>query len=327
MRGGTGGGSGGAAALPGIGGGVAAVPGTGGGVGGTGGGDGGDSGMGRGDFGGSPNWRQGLVPVKEEATGGRFRVARYKSPPEGERNDPKDLALPWQIEHRPRRACRTQTMKTLSRRTLLAVILLALGTGGTARAQDDGDRRRQREEIQVAFQTVFYSVLEGCFADGLTDADVDQILRKENPAQGPVHFIYACPICMATERALETYRTRPDAHDKKGGKLTFGKGLTPEMHARLYSADLKERLAAIHDLEESWVARRVDALRLNPEELARTQTQLKLARDEGMSLLQNFLRQGWTNDYAPGYHEGDECALCNAAAGMKLKLAAPPANP
>ena len=60
------------------------------------------------------------------------------------------------------------------------------------------------------YRLVFYAVLEGCFEDGLTDADVNQILLKEKPdTHYYEHFIYACPVCMPTMHALETYRQRP----------------------------------------------------------------------------------------------------------------------
>lgn len=219
-------------------------------------------------------------------------------------------------------------MKPFRPWVLLVTALFGLAPAGVLRAQDEEEHRRAAD-VSAAFQTVFYAVLEGCFADGITDEDVDQMLRREGTAQVPTHFIYACPICMATQHALETYRSRAVERDQKPGnrKVTFGKGLTPEVHARLYSGDARERLAAIHDLEERWVARRIDALRLRPEELARVQEQLKAARDRGMNALQAFIQNGTVRDYAPGYREGDECALCNAAAGMKLKLAPPPADP
>lgn len=215
-------------------------------------------------------------------------------------------------------------MKPLRLLALLTATLLVFAPGGSVRAQDESERQKIAE-VTAAFQTVFYAVLEGCFTDGLTDADVDQLLHSETPDQKPDLFIYACPICTATEEALRSYCGRSPTHKKSGGKITFGQGLTPEMHTRVYSADLRERLAAIHDLEQGWVARRVASLRLDPEELSRTQAQLELARSLGTSALQSFLQNGTARDFAPGYHEGDECALCNAATGMKLKLA--PAQP
>ena len=63
------------------------------------------------------------------------------------------------------------------------------------------------------------------------------------------------------------------------------------------------------------------SLRLDADEAAKMQKGLKSARDEGMRLLQAFVQQGQLDQFAPAYHEGDECAVCNAAAGMSLKLA------
>ena len=84
--------------------------------------------------------------------------------------------------------------------------------------------------------------------------------------------------------------------------------------------DIKARLSAIHDLEEAWIKRRVASLRLTPEELDRMEQGLKDAREKGMRVLQSFIKEGWTY-YAPAYMNGGECAVCNAAVGMKLKLA------
>ena len=171
------------------------------------------------------------------------------------------------------------------------------------------------------YQIVFFSVLEGAFRDGLTDADVDQILRDPHPdTDWYEHFIQNCPICTATIQALQTYRARPLSRLKTGGKVAFGDGLAPELHARLYSDDIKERLSAIHDLEQSWVDRHIQSLRLNAEELVRTQEALKEARNDGIRIMQSFAEHGGLEHIAPGYHVGDECAVCNAANGMKLKL-------
>ena len=217
-------------------------------------------------------------------------------------------------------------MKTLCRWTLLAGWLLVCTSGG-ARADDEKTRLADAPEIEAAYQMVFLSVLDGCFQDGLTNEDVDQILWQAGPDKFYAHFIYACPICEATAHALEAYRAGPSFTERKvGGKVKFGRGLTPGMHARLYSSDPKERLAIIHDLEENWVSRRVSALRLNGEESARVQRQFKLARDEGIRQMQVYTSQERLEQMGSAYRVGDECALCNAAAGMKLKLASEPAR-
>ncbi len=181
------------------------------------------------------------------------------------------------------------------------------------------------QQVEAAYETVFFSVLDGCFQDGLSNTDVGQILLRSGPNRPYGQFIYACPICMATARALEACRAGPDFTERKmGGKVAFGNGLTPEMHARLYSPDPKERLSIIHDLEENWVSRHLSSLRLNAGETAQAQAQLKLARDEGIKVMQAFVQQGQLEKLAPAYRAGDECALCNAAAGMNLKLAVEP---
>ncbi len=210
----------------------------------------------------------------------------------------------------------------------LALLLLFLGFGAWCAAAGPVDPG----SYTPTYRLVFYAVLEGCFEDGLTNADVDQILLREKPGARYDHFIYACPICTPTIHALETYRQRPEPYSTKvPGDRTFGPGLPPDLHAWLYSADVKLRLAAIHDLEEAWVKRRVESLRLTPEELAKTEKGLQDGREKGIRMMQSFV--GPRAMYmTSAYKDGGECAVCNAAVGMKLKLAddkpaAAPATP
>ena len=46
----------------------------------------------------------------------------------------------------------------------------------------------QRSQADPTFQFVFFSALDGCFQDGLSDQDVDQILKKD-PGR-PVRAFY-----------------------------------------------------------------------------------------------------------------------------------------
>ena len=205
--------------------------------------------------------------------------------------------------------------------TFLTAVVLLVDGGPLALGASDDNARRLGDPSNPTFQLVFLSVLEGCFQDGLSDADVDQILLK-TPQGSYVHFIYACPVCTATIYALESYRARTVAHmDKRGGKISFGGGLTADMHARLYSPVAKERLSALHDLEQNWVDRRVTSLRLDAQESAKVQQGLREARDEGTRMMQSFVEKDSLGQEAPAYHAGDECAVCNAAAGIALKLA------
>ncbi len=227
-------------------------------------------------------------------------------------------------------------MKSFSRSRLVAGLLFLVFLVVTSRAGDLEERQTHDQQIEAAYETVFFSVLDGCFQDGLSNADVDQILRRTAPNQSYEHFIYACPICMATARALEAYRAGPDFTERKvGGKVCFGQGLTPEMHARLYSQDPKDRLSIIHDLEQNWVSRRLASLRLDVEERAQAQkAQLKLKRvgRRDAASCRNFIQAGATRTdrprpTAPGTNA--RCATrrrgCRSSCAA-ARLSAPPAG-
>lgn len=83
---------------------------------------------------------------------------------------------------------------------------------------------RRAGDFDEASRFVFYSVLEGFYEDGISNADVDQILLKQE-GQTYFHFIYACPVCTSTVWALETYRARPAYfYSMKSPASTFGTG-------------------------------------------------------------------------------------------------------
>ena len=171
---------------------------------------------------------------------------------------------------------------------------------------------------------IFYSVLEGCYDDGLTNAEVDQILLKKDH-QCYYHFIYACPICTPTIWALQAYRQRPDAfYSIKGGRgATFGPGLSPAQHAQLFSDDPRVRLGLINGLVKDWIARRMLAMRLNDSERAKLLADLEDKRDQGMQDLKSFKKDPGPNGvsyFAPAYLDLDECAVCNGAVGKLMKL-------
>jgi hypothetical protein len=169
---------------------------------------------------------------------------------------------------------------------------------------------------------IFYSVLEGCYEDGLTNQEVDQILLKKEK-QSYYHFVYACPICSATIWALEAYRGRPNAFYslKEGHGATFGPGLSPAQHAQLFSNNTRTRLALINSLVKDWMARRMLALRLTDPEREALLADLGKKRDQGMRYLESFRKDG-DSFYAPAYFESDvdECAVCNGAVGKPMKL-------
>jgi hypothetical protein len=172
---------------------------------------------------------------------------------------------------------------------------------------------------------IFYSVLEGCYEDGLTNADADQILLRPDPSKGYVHFIYSCPICMPTIWAVQTYRARPAAFfSLKSEASTFGPGLPAHLEKQLFSADPHQQLIAVNTLMKNWIARRMDRMNLSAGQRADILADLEKKRKKGMEALKSFRGGGHEQEamsaYAPGYIDLDECAVCNGAVGKLMKL-------
>lgn len=184
-----------------------------------------------------------------------------------------------------------------------------------------------RNEFDPATQFIFYSVLEGCYEDGVSNGDIDQILLKGPNHWTRVHFIYACPVCMATVWALEAYRSRPEVFFslKEGHSATFGSGLTSIQHQQLFSGDPRQRLAVINALVKEWIARRMDAQHLSATDRTALLAKLDEKRQQGMDVLKSFRhdKPGPDNSmtiYAPAYLDLDECAVCNGAVGKPMKM-------
>ncbi|HWA28521.1 MAG TPA: hypothetical protein VG734_22920 [Lacunisphaera sp.] len=192
------------------------------------------------------------------------------------------------------------------------------------------------EDYDEAHRFIFFSVLEGCFEDGLATQDVAQILLK-GPNDEYCHFIYSCLLCGPTIHALEVYRSRPATFFAlKGGTSTpgsLGTGLKPHLKKMLYSEQPAERLAAINILLQRWFAHRMSCLALSDGQREKLQKAIEAKRKYGMRQLAGF--KGRTFDrgpyagmpevlfYAPAYATLDECAVCNAACGRQLKTSDP----
>lgn len=181
------------------------------------------------------------------------------------------------------------------------------------------------ERFDETSRFIFYSVLEGLYEDGLSTADVDRILMK-NEGESYFHFVYACPICTATIWALETYRDRP-AHfySLKSGVSTFGSGLSKKQHNQLYSPNSNERLIVINELVRKWLDHRMTVLKLSPPERKVLTVELEKKRKAGMKMLETFQRRelgenAGVETMAPAYVDLEECAVCNGAVGKLMKL-------
>ncbi|WP_029190132.1 hypothetical protein [Verrucomicrobium spinosum] len=174
-------------------------------------------------------------------------------------------------------------------------------------------------------QFIFFSVLEGLYETGLSEGDVAQILMKKE-GQTYFHFIYACPVCNATVCALQAYQARPDRF--YGVKLTistFGLGLDKQSKEMLHDEDPVQRLQAINELVNRWMAARMKKLRLTDEERSSLLVKLEEKRKEGMRALESFQRKEHGPNFgvaeaAPAYVGLEECAVCNAAVGKPMKM-------
>lgn len=169
---------------------------------------------------------------------------------------------------------------------------------------------------------IFHSILEGLYEDGVSTEDVERILMRREDEEY-FHFIYACPVCMASVWAFDAYRLRPERlHFVKSGASTFGFGLEKEISEALHSDDVKRRLSVINTLIERWIDRRMDTLRLTKEERAELAERLEEKREEGLARLNQFRAGSSVALYATAYLGQDEweCAVCRAAVGKPMEF-------
>lgn len=202
--------------------------------------------------------------------------------------------------------------------SILSTTLFSFGQNLPAHRPDDFDETTR---------FIFYSVLEGCYENGLSNQEVDRILMKKPDNWHYFHFIYACPICGTTIWALEAYRSRPAAFYslKEGHDATFGPGLSEALHRQLFSDDPRQRLIVINGLVRDWIARRMDRTNLSVDARKTLVENLEKKREAGMQALESFRKDehGSKNevaDFAPAYMDLDECAVCNGSVGKLMKL-------
>jgi len=122
-----------------------------------------------------------------------------------------------------------------------------------------------RSSFSEQHRAVFFAVLEGLYEDGVSDEDVDRILRVDPATKAPRHFVPGCPLCNPALDAFRAYRSRGDWHYKSGGN-TFGPGLDESTRRALASEKLGDRFAAVQGLIQRWVSARVRLMRLTNAE-------------------------------------------------------------
>lgn len=159
-------------------------------------------------------------------------------------------------------------------------------------------------------QHIFFAVLEGLYRDGVENRVVDAVLAEDPQSGWPLNFVKACPICMPAREAFRVYRARIQ-FDNKEHSDTFGPGLEPEVVSRLTGGDPYELQSALGLLLQGWMQRRMESLRLTPEESAQWKDEMALRRKEGLSHLESYRRAGVGGPMS----SMKDCPSCDAANG------------
>jgi hypothetical protein len=153
---------------------------------------------------------------------------------------------------------------------------------------------------------IFFAVLEGLYEDGVNNEVVDAILAVDPDTGYPANFVWACPICMPALNAANSYRARISFVGKKLHRDTFGAGLEESRRAAILGDDGDRRRAAIQELVEGWIMRRLDRARLTESERADWTRAMEEGRKLGMEYLEAYRSLGGS------YAEMKGCPFCDA---------------
>lgn len=194
--------------------------------------------------------------------------------------------------------------------TIGAVLIAVSIFGGAGEAQRSGGSVLEAPPVEDLNQLIFFAVLEGLYEDGASNDAVDIVLLQERPWDGGgyMHFVYGCGLCTPALDAFRVYRERPKL-SYKGEPDTFGTGLEDGIVRQLRSDSIEDRLGAIDGLIRRWVRRRLDRMRLTPEEAADWWERVTIARKKGMELLRSYQERGEAGAMA----SAKGCAICDGA--------------
>ena len=136
---------------------------------------------------------------------------------------------------------------------------------------------------------------------------VQDLLKIDPVTQRPVYFIYGCPICHPVYNALNLYRGRPQLVGDKGKRRDFApRNQNFPVIVKLQSSDRNAKVAALQELVEHLVARKLDRLRLTTQERREWQATFAAASKQGQSMLESYPDQSaWMK----------ECPSCSGAEG------------
>jgi len=157
-------------------------------------------------------------------------------------------------------------------------------------------------------QHIYFAVLEGLYADGVSNEVVDKIVAIDDQTKYPANFVWACPVCMPAYNAFLAYRARPAFRGYKIPRDTFGPGLAPPVAARLTSDDLQVRQSELEKLISTWMDRRMESLRLTDDERQEWRTVMEERRKQGMGYL-----EGYRSSLGGSYASMKTCPICEGA--------------
>lgn len=173
-----------------------------------------------------------------------------------------------------------------------------------------GEACRQAAELEAKIaregqRELFFAVLEGLYADGVSNEAVDAILAVDPSSGLPANFVEGCPICVPAQEAFRAYRSRPESRFKR----PFGDGLDPALERMLIAGTPEQRFERSGRLVQGWIERRLESLRLTAEERAAWGRMTEAWREKGMAMLEDIRSRE-----APGIFAGRKsCQMCDAA--------------
>jgi len=214
----------------------------------------------------------------------------------------------------------SEVMKVESLTLLFSLLFLPLGLGAAPDREKWPDGPNPpAEAYDDVHRFVFFAVLEGCFTDGITDADLEFIIpTAENGGRKMItNFVIACPLCRPAYDAFHFYANRPHLSQpaKHTHYTTFGAGLEPAIRQQLAEPGLPCR-NAIQDLIERWVSARITKLRLNEEEEKSLRSALADKRKKGEEWLARFREGKHGEELAENYQDWENCPICSGSSPM-----------
>lgn len=165
----------------------------------------------------------------------------------------------------------------------------------------------------AGYQTVFFAVIEGAYRDGLSDAHLSTILKREEPKTYE-YFVYACPICTPAVAAFELYKARPRRlYALKSGGSTFGPGLPEAIAEKLESDEDAQRLRGIRLLMQRWIEAYLLSKNLEAGQLELWRRRLQEAAEEGLRLLRGYREADSAGRLAPARAGSGRCEVCTGS--------------